>query len=84
MRPCSEKWARLRSWIEKTREELRLAARISVAATEWIQADRNADYLLTGSRLAQADEELGKRRNPAHGGERGFVECESCSPRGGT
>jgi serine/threonine protein kinase/ABC-type glycerol-3-phosphate transport system substrate-binding protein len=49
-------WARLRSWIEDVREELRLAARISAATREWTQADRGADYLLAGTRLAQAEE----------------------------
>ena len=49
-------WARLRNWIEDVREELRLAARISAATREWTQADRGADYLLAGTRLAQAEE----------------------------
>jgi DNA-binding SARP family transcriptional activator/ABC-type glycerol-3-phosphate transport system substrate-binding protein len=49
-------WARLRNWIEDVREELRLAARISEATREWTQADRGADYLLAGTRLAQAEE----------------------------
>jgi DNA-binding SARP family transcriptional activator/ABC-type glycerol-3-phosphate transport system substrate-binding protein len=68
-------WARLRGWIEEAREELRLAARISAAATEWIQADRDADYLLTGSRLVLADEELGSDAIRLTEAERGFVDA---------
>jgi serine/threonine protein kinase/ABC-type glycerol-3-phosphate transport system substrate-binding protein len=49
-------WVRLRNWIEDAREELRLAAGISAATREWAQADRGADYLLAGTRLAQAEE----------------------------
>jgi DNA-binding SARP family transcriptional activator/ABC-type glycerol-3-phosphate transport system substrate-binding protein len=48
-------WARLRGWIESAREDLRLHARLSTAAREWEEADRSPDYLLTGSRLAQAE-----------------------------
>jgi serine/threonine protein kinase/ABC-type glycerol-3-phosphate transport system substrate-binding protein len=68
-------WARLRGWIEEARDELRLAARISTAATEWIQADRDADYLLTGSRLARADEELGSDAIWLTEAERSFVDA---------
>jgi serine/threonine protein kinase/ABC-type glycerol-3-phosphate transport system substrate-binding protein len=49
-------WVRLRDWIESARDKLRLTARISASANEWAQADRGADYLLAGIRLAQAEE----------------------------
>jgi DNA-binding SARP family transcriptional activator/ABC-type glycerol-3-phosphate transport system substrate-binding protein len=49
-------WARLHDWIEASREELRLHARVSAAADEWAEAGRGDDYLLAGDRLAQVEE----------------------------
>jgi DNA-binding SARP family transcriptional activator/ABC-type glycerol-3-phosphate transport system substrate-binding protein len=49
-------WARLQGWIDDAREGLRQQARISSATGEWIQAKRSSDYLLSGIRLAQAEE----------------------------
>jgi hypothetical protein len=49
-------WARLRTWIDDAREELRQRARISAATTEWVEAERSSEYLMTGIRLAQAEE----------------------------
>ena len=49
-------WSRFRDWIEEAREGLRLTARISAATAEWRQADQTDEYLLTGTRLAQAEE----------------------------
>jgi DNA-binding SARP family transcriptional activator/ABC-type glycerol-3-phosphate transport system substrate-binding protein len=62
-------WARLRDWIEASREELRARARISAAAGEWIRAGRKADDLLTGGRLAQSEEAVA-------GGSIGLTETE--------
>jgi serine/threonine protein kinase/DNA-binding SARP family transcriptional activator/ABC-type glycerol-3-phosphate transport system substrate-binding protein len=49
-------WARLRAWIDDAREDLRQRARVSSATAEWVQAERSSDYLLSGIRLAQAEE----------------------------
>jgi ABC-type glycerol-3-phosphate transport system substrate-binding protein len=49
-------WGRLRGWIDDAREELRQRARISAATAEWEQAEGNSEYLMTGPRLAQAEE----------------------------
>jgi DNA-binding SARP family transcriptional activator/ABC-type glycerol-3-phosphate transport system substrate-binding protein len=49
-------WARLRGWIDDAREALRQRARISAATAEWLQAERSVDYLMSGVRLAQAEE----------------------------
>jgi DNA-binding SARP family transcriptional activator len=48
-------WPRLRGWIDEVRDDLRLHASLAVAAAEWERADRDPDYLLTGSRLAMYD-----------------------------
>jgi serine/threonine protein kinase len=49
-------WARLRAWIDDAREDLRQRAKISSATGEWILAERSSEYLLSGIRLAQAEE----------------------------
>jgi serine/threonine protein kinase/DNA-binding SARP family transcriptional activator/ABC-type glycerol-3-phosphate transport system substrate-binding protein len=49
-------WERLRDWIETSRDDLRLHSRLSSAADEWVRGGRNAEDLLTGGRLAQAEE----------------------------
>ncbi len=49
-------WSSFREWIEEARDGLRLTAQISAATTEWKQADQTDEYLLTGTRLAQAEE----------------------------
>lgn len=46
-------WDRLAGWIEQHRADLRRRAALSAAAEEWIASGRHADYLLTGSRLAE-------------------------------
>ena len=49
-------WGRLRGWVNDAREELRQRARISAGAAEWEQAEGSSEYLMTGPRLAQAEE----------------------------
>lgn len=48
-------WGRLRGWIESAREDIRLHTRLSAAASEWLEAGRRPDYLLTGERLSQVE-----------------------------
>ncbi len=49
-------WARLRDWIDQSQEEIRVQARLALAATDWSDAGRSEDYLLSGDRLTQAEE----------------------------
>ena len=46
-------WARLAGWIERHRVGLRRLQSFQHAALEWEESGRVADYLLTGSRLAE-------------------------------
>lgn len=46
-------WGRLRRWIDDAREDLRTERRLALAAREWLDADRDPSFLLTGSRLEQ-------------------------------
>ncbi len=44
-------WGRLREWLDASREDLRAHRRLTAAATEWIDANQDAGFLLRGSRL---------------------------------
>ncbi len=45
-------WSSLRGWIEEQRGNLVLGNRFRIALSEWEAADRAADFLLTGDRIA--------------------------------
>ena len=44
-------WDRLREWIEEGRDDVRRHASLKTAMREWSEANRDPDYLLTGTRL---------------------------------
>ncbi len=46
-------WEQLRRWIEAARTDLRRHALLVSAMSEWAEAGRDVDYLLSGSRLAE-------------------------------
>jgi len=46
-------WARLRRWIDAAREELRLHRRLTAAAAEWKDSNRDESFQLRGAHLAQ-------------------------------
>jgi basic membrane protein A len=46
-------WDRLAGWIDRHRAALRRYETFTAAADEWEASGRNADYLLTGKRLAE-------------------------------
>jgi WD40 repeat protein len=48
-------WPRLHRWIDAAREELRTERRVAAAAREWTESDRDPSFLLSGSRLEQAE-----------------------------
>jgi alpha-glucoside transport system substrate-binding protein len=49
-------WTRFRAWIDEARDVLRQRTRISSGAIEWTDEDRSPEYLMSGVRLAQAEE----------------------------
>lgn len=49
-------WPRLRSWIHDAREDLRVHAILAAQALEWETSQRDASYLLTGSRLERYED----------------------------
>lgn len=46
-------WERLQTWLDASRDELRIQRRLNVAASEWVKANRDSGYLAAASRLAQ-------------------------------
>ena len=44
-------WSRLSSWLNSSREGIRIHLQLSAAAQEWTSANRDPGYLLRGSRL---------------------------------
>ncbi len=46
-------WPRLREWLEETRTLVRMQRQLSMAASEWMDAKRDASFLLSGTKLAQ-------------------------------
>ena len=44
-------WARLNSWLEESRDDVRLRRRLAIAAADWLQAGQDKGFLLRGSRL---------------------------------
>ena len=48
-------WPRLHGWIDVARDDLRTERRLASSARDWIEADRDPSFLLTGSRLEQVE-----------------------------
>ncbi|MGD2048296.1 MAG: protein kinase, partial [Chloroflexota bacterium] len=48
-------WGRLRSWLDDSRDDIRLQRRLAHAAGEWLAAGEDESYLLRGARLAQME-----------------------------
>lgn len=51
-------WARFQGWVEDDLENLRLGAELLKSATDWESTNRDPAYLLTGTRLARAEDWL--------------------------
>jgi WD40 repeat protein len=46
-------WQRMQAWLEESREDLRVEEALFSAAADWLAADRDTSYLLSGGRLAR-------------------------------
>ena len=49
-------WPRLGSWVEESRDDLRLARQLDAEFAEWQAAEHDPAYLMSGSRLAAYDD----------------------------
>ncbi|MGW3727958.1 nSTAND1 domain-containing NTPase [Streptomyces sp. NPDC000851] len=58
-------WPRLRTWVETDRERLRLQRRLTEAAKEWEQLDRDPGALYRGTRLVAARDAFTGEEGPA-------------------
>jgi basic membrane lipoprotein Med (substrate-binding protein (PBP1-ABC) superfamily)/DNA-binding SARP family transcriptional activator len=52
-------WDRLREWIEESRDDVRRHASLTTAMSEWSEADRDAGFLLSGTRLEGYEQWVG-------------------------
>ena len=48
-------WTRLRSWVDETADHLHTHRRVGLAAADWHGAERDRNFLLTGTRLDRID-----------------------------
>lgn len=70
-------WPRLSRWIDRSRGDLRLRLRIVQMADEWIEADRDAEMLLSGARLDYILEWLEKNKDKVGAKELEFLAASS-------
>ena len=68
-------WDRLAGWIDRHRAALRRHSSFATAAEEWETADRDPDYLLTGTRLAEFETTIREGALQLTGRERAFLEA---------
>lgn len=66
-------WARLRGWIEESREGLRTQRQLTAAASEWLANGRNESFLYSGARLARALEWYESHGDELNDDEREFL-----------
>ncbi len=68
-------WGRLRTWIEKGREDLRRHSRLLVALGEWKGSGEKVDYLLSGERLVDYEHWADQSSLRLTSGERRFLDA---------
>jgi basic membrane lipoprotein Med (substrate-binding protein (PBP1-ABC) superfamily) len=67
-------WERLRGWLEEARGDLRRRMWLAAAREEWIRADGDSGFLLTGSRLEQYEAWGNQTKVALSYEERGFLD----------
>jgi WD40 repeat protein/uncharacterized caspase-like protein len=70
-------WSTLRQWLEEERDRLRLQRQIERAADEWNISGRQADYLLRGTRLEEAQIVYSSRSDKFSQTSREFIEASA-------
>jgi WD40 repeat protein len=48
-----QEWQRLRNWVAESRNDVQLQRLLASAAQQWLEANKDASYLLQGARLSQ-------------------------------
>ena len=67
-------WGRLREWIETARQDVKRHAALTSAMSEWLEADRNPDYLLTGARLERYEQWAATATMQLTAAEHGYID----------
>jgi basic membrane lipoprotein Med (substrate-binding protein (PBP1-ABC) superfamily)/DNA-binding SARP family transcriptional activator len=67
-------WDRLRGWLDDARSDLRQRVWLAAAREEWMRADGDPGFLLTGRRLEQYEEWADRSTVALTSDERGFLE----------
>lgn len=67
-------WTRLRGWLEEARGDLRRRMWLAAAREEWMRANGDPGFLLTGSRLDQYEEWANQTTVALSQEERGFLD----------
>ena len=67
-------WDLLRTWIDDSREDLRIQRRLSNATNEWVNANRDPSFLASGARLTQFEEWRGTTALALNDIERDYIE----------
>ena len=67
-------WARLRGWVEAARDDVRAHRRLAAAAGEWVEAGRDASFLLRGDRLRRFETWADTSGLALTDSERGYLE----------
>ena len=68
-------WKRLREWLDASRADVRLLRMLAAAAAEWVNAERDASFLLQGARLAQFEGSVAGTKLALTHDERMFLEA---------
>ena len=68
-------WERLAGWVDQHRADIRQHAAFAAAADEWESSDRDPDYLLIGTRLAQFEAWTGDTILQLTARERAFLDA---------
>ncbi len=68
-------WPRLQRWIEDSQDDLRLQRWLTAAASDWVAADHDDDFLLTGARLDLALEWRARATAAATQREHAFIDA---------
>lgn len=75
-------WPRLREWLDEDREGLRVRARITQAADDWLREHRDPGALYRGARLAAAAEWGASHGSELNELERRFLDASAAAERG--
>jgi WD40 repeat protein/serine/threonine protein kinase/two-component SAPR family response regulator len=70
-------WPRLRDWLVESRHDVRMQRLLAAAAAEWQQAEKDAGYLLRGSRLDLFEQWAESSSVALTAGESSFLQASS-------